>query len=165
MGVHAKLALPMAEAFSQIETKRVRAAVAKFDMPTSIYWRGVMERARKARGISQEMLAKALDCSQPTVSDIESGKIGGSKYVPGICEALGIPLPIILTEDEFDERWADVGRLLRAKSMRRFKNYLANFEEEVGIEPSGDDQSQGVESGDGELEEHATERPGAHKTR
>lgn len=145
--------------FSQLETKRIRAAVGDYDMPTTPYWCGVMERARKARDINQGELAAAVGCKQPTIHEIEKGKVGGSKYIPAICEALGIPLPIMLSRDEYDERWLEVGRLMRAVSLKRFMRYLENFEDECGITPDSDDASEDqgddLQLGDGGVRQRA----------
>lgn len=143
--------------YSQIELRRFRAAVAASDVPTTETWRGIMARARAARGLTQEHLAKAVGTSQPNISDIESGKTGASKFVPAISLALGIPNPAILVKDEFDERWIEAGRVLRARSMSRFRHYLAIFEEEAGITPALDDQPPVVGSDDDDVRR----RPGA----
>lgn len=135
----------MFEGFSDVASRRIRAAVGDFDMPTSEYWRGVMFRVRKP-WMTQGELGDAVGTSQANISDIEAGKVLASKYVPAICEALGIPLPIVFVKDEFDERWLEAGRFLRARSMKRFLNYLEIFEEEAGIEASTDDQPDEVES-------------------
>jgi DNA-binding XRE family transcriptional regulator len=146
MGVPAKLCdVTTFEGFSQIEIKRIRAAIGDYDMPTSSYWCGVMFRARDAR-MTQTELGQAIGTTQTTISEIEKGKVSGSKYVPAICVALGIPLPIMFAKDEFDERWLEVGRYLRARSMKRFLHYLAIMEEEAGVAVAeADDQPEAVE--------------------
>lgn len=148
MSGYAKIAPPMTVEFSDVERRRIRSAVGDFDMPTSEYWRGVMIRARKAR-LTQGELGDAVGCSQNTISDLESGKQAASKFVPAICVALGIPLPMFFAKDEYDERWLEAGRFLRSRNMRRFLQYLAIFEEEAGIEPASEDQADPVESADG----------------
>jgi transcriptional regulator with XRE-family HTH domain len=132
--------------FSQIERKRIRSAVVSFDMPTSPYWRGVMKTARKALRLTQGDLGELVGTSQPTISDIELGHIGGSGFVPAICMALQIPLPVIFVEDDFDQRWVEAGRVLRERSMTRFRNYLAIFEEEAGITVSADETVSGSDA-------------------
>lgn len=139
------------EGFSRSRLQAIRDAVGDYDMPTTPYWRGVMKRVREARGMTQGQLAEAVGCAQPTISDLETGENKGSTAVPAICEALRIPLPIFLAVDEYDERWVEVGRVLRARSMRRFLNYLANFEEESGLTPVSEDQGDAVESPDGDV--------------
>lgn len=119
----------------------IREAVEKaaYEVPTTDYWRGVMRRSRKEfrhddgrRGITQGDLAKLVGTSQPTISDIESGAQQQSRFVWPICVALGIPLPFLLIEDEWDERWMEVGRALRHRDMRFFEAQLRAMEIAAG---------------------------------
>lgn len=145
--------------FSQERKTAIRALVAQYDVPISKEWGAMMQRARKARGMTQDDLADATGATQPTISDMEAARLGGSKFVPPVCAALGIPSPIFFAKDEYDERWVEAGRFLRARSMRRFLNYLENFEEEAGTLPPDDDQPSPVTSFDGAEQGRGRGRP------
>lgn len=121
----------------------IREAVTQHEVPTSPYWRGVMRRVRKALKVSQDELAELVGCEQPTISGLETGRITGSRYVEAICRALDIPKPYILIEDEWDERWVDAGRVLRARNKDVFRNYLRIFEIEAGAAPNTDNREEG----------------------
>lgn len=110
------------------QTGIIRAAIAQVEWPTTEHWRGVMKRARRDQKVTQDDLARALDVSQPTVSQIEKGEILSSIYVPAICVALRIPEPHVLVEDEWDARWIEAGRVLRHRKPKVFERWLALIE-------------------------------------
>jgi transcriptional regulator with XRE-family HTH domain len=87
-----------------------------------------MREARKAAGIPQHELGRMLGVKQGMVSQIESGKIGASIYVPAICLALKIPLPQTVVLDAEDARWIALGRAVRDRSLRRFRRLLEHLE-------------------------------------
>lgn len=107
-------------------------AETTYEVPTTPYWRGLMRRVRHERKVTQVQLAERLGVSQTTISDLESGSVKQGRAVPAICAALEIPLPWILIEDEWDEAWVDVGRLLRRLDMEMFQSYLRAFELQAG---------------------------------
>ena len=135
------------------DRKRIRAAVAGHEVHTTKHWAGIMKRARETLGWSQGELGELVGTSQFTISEVENWKQKQSKYVPAICLAVGIPLPYLLIEDEFDERWIEVGRVMRRKKMNAFTFQLQAFEAELGIGPPSpqppSDQSEIVASKDG----------------
>lgn len=98
------------------------------EIPITEQWRGVMRRARKAAGLTQEQLADRVGASQALISGIESGSIQQSEHAPAICEALKIPLPHDLARDETDQRWIEVGRVLRAFQPVTYETQLEAFE-------------------------------------
>jgi len=91
-----------------------------------------MARRRKELGLGQVELANCVGTSQYTISAIETGEQGQSKFVSAISVALGIPLPHVMIEDEYDQRWIEVGRVLRHRSRKLFMKYLDLFETEAG---------------------------------
>jgi transcriptional regulator with XRE-family HTH domain len=90
-----------------------------------------MKRARVAAGLTQETLAKKIHCTQPMIAGIERGSIRSSTLILAICDTLSIPPPHVLVGDELDERWIEVGRLLRAKMPALFDGQLAGIESMV----------------------------------
>jgi transcriptional regulator with XRE-family HTH domain len=84
------------------------------ELATTEYWRGIMRRARADHGLTQEQLAAKVGISQNVISGIESGKVGQSRAITAICEALDIPPPQMLFTDEVEQRWVEVGRAARA---------------------------------------------------
>lgn len=85
------------------------------ELATNAEWRGIMQRARKDHGYSQETFAKMLSVSQPLISKIESGETAASKLVIPICQMLSIPLPEHFV-DEAERAWVQLGRLLRSRN-------------------------------------------------
>lgn len=98
------------------------------ELPTTELWRGVMKRARKAADLSQEVLARRIGCTQPMIAGIERGTVKSSTLILPICDILNIPPPHVLVADEIDERWIELGRLLRAKMPALFDGQLAGIE-------------------------------------
>lgn len=96
------------------------------EIPTSDEWRGIMVRARRERGLSQEALGRIVGTSQNVISLIEKGPpdgLGSSSFVQRICHALDIPLPQLHLDDD-DKAWASLGRKLRATNLERFRAAL-----------------------------------------
>lgn len=122
--------------------------MAEYEVPTNPYWRGVMKRVRESHGLDQGDVAEAVGVKQATISEIETGKIKASRVVPAICLMLNIPSPLVMVQDEYDERWVHAGRWLRHWDMDRFVMYLKLFEKEGGIEPPDYDQAVAVPSSD-----------------
>ena len=115
---------------------------SKVAIPTNEQWRGLMERARKEKGLTQGQLAGKVGCSQPNVSDIENGKVKQSTDVPAICGVLSIPLPFIFVGDEIDSRWVDAGRILRHHNPSLFERQVENIEAIVEAFVDSDDELQ-----------------------
>lgn len=115
----------------ELSSSKILAAIADVEVPTTAYWRASMRAARKRLGLTQDQLGRLVDLRQPTVSDIESGVLLSSRQVPAISVALGISLPAIEVEDEYDEPWMDVGRTLRALRKPAFLRWLRMIEAEV----------------------------------
>jgi len=94
------------------------------ELHTTEYWRGMMRRARQAKGLSQEALAAKAGISQAMLSRIESGEVRSSKAIVPICDELGIPLPQFVTGDQLDLRWQEAGMVLRRRSQIFFEQQL-----------------------------------------
>lgn len=90
-----------------------------------------MRRARIAQGLTQDQLGGRVGLSQTMISDIETGEVGSSSAVMAISKTLRIPPPWLAVEDEVDERWLDVGRVLRRHRPRAFEKWLQLLMEEV----------------------------------
>lgn len=93
------------------------------ELATNEEWRGIMVRARKAHGLSQDALAGKLRASQALISKIESGEVSSSSLVLPICRLLSIPLPEHFV-DEFERSWVQLGRALRHRSPNQAKATL-----------------------------------------
>lgn len=87
-----------------------------------------MRAARKEQKVRQHELATLVGVKQATISQIESGVIGASVYVPAISLALGISIPHVEVIDSAEEQWIALGRLLRKLGDRRFAKILAMLE-------------------------------------
>jgi DNA-binding XRE family transcriptional regulator len=98
------------------------------EIPTTPYWRSEMKRARGEKGLQQWALAQEVGTSQPTINEIESGRITRSRFVATISSVLGIPQPFTLIQDDMDRRWIEIGRTLRANDPVSFDAYLKIFE-------------------------------------
>lgn len=144
------------QGFTHSDRALIQSLVADYDVPVSDYWVELMRKSRKLLGVTQAQLADVVGCAQPVISDLEKNKIGGSRFVPAICEALQIPLPIIMVIDEYDQRWVEAGRVLRERSLKRFLHYLAIFEEEAGVVEDTGDHPDSLSS-DG-VEQHSRDR-------
>jgi DNA-binding XRE family transcriptional regulator len=111
---------------------RIRRALAGArEMPTTELWRQQMRQQRRAAGIPQHELARMLGAKQATVSQIESGQVLASRYVPAIAVALNMPPPQAEVRDDKSARWIQAGDALRAKSEARFDRWLAFLESEA----------------------------------
>lgn len=97
------------------------------ELATNDEWRGIMARARKDHGMSQEDLGQKVGSSQAMISKIESGESGSSKLVRPICVLLNIPLPEHFT-DEAERAWVQAGRVLRHRNPEQAKATLALVE-------------------------------------
>jgi transcriptional regulator with XRE-family HTH domain len=100
------------------------------ELATNEEWRGIMVRARKDIGLSQQTLADKLGVSQPLISKIESGEVALSKLVLPICRLLGIPKPEHYVDD-FEKNWSRAGRVLRHRNMPQAKRMLELMESMV----------------------------------
>ena len=96
-------------------------------------WRGIMVRARKEHGLSQDGLAKLVGSSQPLISKIESGLVGSSELVRPICDALSIPEPNNFANED-DRAWVQLGRLLRARNPEQYRRATSLVESMVDSE-------------------------------
>ena len=92
------------------------------------FWRALMHRTRRERGMSQATLGGIVGVSQNVISKIESGEMGNSSSVAKISQALGIPVPHLPLIDETDERWLDAGRQLRQLDRELFDQQLLMLE-------------------------------------
>jgi len=97
------------------------------ELTTNEKWRGIMIRARKERGMTQEELGKKVGTSQNAISMLESGKVETSAFVIPICQVLKIPRPMHF-DDEWQENWHDLGRLLREQDMESAETALKMVE-------------------------------------
>jgi transcriptional regulator with XRE-family HTH domain len=98
------------------------------EMPTTRLWRQQMTAGRKALGLTQTELGERVGLSQPTISDIESGVMKGSRLIPAIARALFIPPPFLAVEDELDDRLMRAGRELRSRNNEVFLAQLQLLE-------------------------------------
>jgi transcriptional regulator with XRE-family HTH domain len=98
------------------------------EVATTEAWRSLMRRARIDHGMHQKDLAAKVGVTQALISNIESGGVGQSKAVMPICEALGIQPPHAMFEDETEQRWFEVGRVLRTRKPDNFKALLSAAE-------------------------------------
>lgn len=98
------------------------------ELATNAHWRGVMQRARKERGLKQEDLGLRVGVSQNVISRIESGIQAASSAVIPICNFLKIPPPIAMFDDELDQRWHEAGRRMRARNPEMFAAQVAAME-------------------------------------
>ncbi len=94
------------------------------ELNTTEHWRGSMRRARLEKGLSQRQLATKVGGSQNLISGLESGKVGSSKRILRICDALGIPPPQMLFLDDSERRWVEVGRAIRAMSPEVYESHM-----------------------------------------
>lgn len=101
------------------------------EIATNEEWRGVMKRARKAHGMSQEALGKAVGVSQAMINKIEKGEAGGSGAVLAICRVLSIPEPMTFaTEDA--KHWHELGHAARRlMTPEQYEAYLRMLETTV----------------------------------
>lgn len=107
------------------------------EIPFTKEWGSLVRRARGDAGLSQGALAERAGISQPMVSYIESGSSGASKAVVPIVKVLGIPFPKQYFEDELEERWVELGRVLRRVNEAGFLGLLAAAEQMIAKnEPS-----------------------------
>lgn len=98
------------------------------EMSTTDHWRGVMQRARKAHGLTQAQLGARVGVSQNVISGLEDGRVSSSKAVLPICSELDIPPPYALITDYQDQRWVDAGRVLRSRAPQVFDTLLETAE-------------------------------------
>lgn len=112
---------------SRAQVRKIASETSQ-EIPTTQYWRDLMQQTRLKRGIKQTDLAKTVGIKQAQISAIETGVLLQSRWVPAISAALGIPLPVILIEDEWDERWCELGRILRRLRPAYFQVQLEAFE-------------------------------------
>lgn len=107
------------------------------EVPTDEDWRALMKSARKARGYTQKTLAAAIGVKQPTISEIESGEVGGSKYVLAICDVLKIRPPM-MCGDQLERRWIEGGRALRSRRSNAWLRMLEMIEDLLRDAPDPD---------------------------
>lgn len=89
-------------------------------------WRGIMARARKAHGMSQDDLAAKVGVSQVMISKLENTQTS-STYIMRICRVLGIQPPEHY-ESEEQKNWSNLGRVLRARKPEQYRRALALVE-------------------------------------
>lgn len=99
------------------------------EIATTQQWRDRVREARLRQGMTQPQLAARLGTTQPTISDIETGKIAASKLVTPISEVLKIATPYAAVEDDLERRWIEAGRLLRARNRAVFNAQLLFIEQ------------------------------------
>lgn len=115
------------------------------EIATTEYWRGLMKQARATHGLTQRQLGEKVGLSQTNVSDIESGAVATSSAILAIARVLKIPPPWLALEDVLEERWLEVGRVLRRQSPARFDRWFRLLTEEVAelVDSDSDDGSGG----------------------
>lgn len=91
-------------------------------------WGNLVRRARNDRGLSQGELGDLIGVEQAMISYIETGKVNSSKAVVPLCEVLNIPRPKQYFDDELEERWVEVGRVLRRVNEAGLRGLLAAAE-------------------------------------
>lgn len=96
------------------------------EIATNEEWRGIMVRARKAHGLSQEQLGDKVGLSQVMISKLESAQ-ASSTYIMRICRVLHIQPPEHY-ENEDQKQWANLGRVLRARKPEQYRRALALVE-------------------------------------
>lgn len=82
------------------------------EIGTNEHWRGLLVRARKDHGLTQQQLGDKVGVSQVMISKIESGESSSSKLVIPICRLLSIPPPAYFLDD-WQQRWYELGHVLR----------------------------------------------------
>lgn len=70
------------------------------ELATNRNWREEMIAARESAGLTQEQLGKIVGATQVSISKIETGEHGSSKFVRPICRALKIYTPEHYATDE-----------------------------------------------------------------
>lgn len=98
------------------------------EMPTTETWRTWMRERREALSITQGELGRRVGTSQPSISDIESGKLKGSSLVLPISRILGIPPPYVPIEHDEERRLLEAGRDLRRHNRDVFLAQLQALE-------------------------------------
>jgi transcriptional regulator with XRE-family HTH domain len=100
------------------------------EVATNDEWREIMVAARKDLGMTQAQLATRIGAKQPQISEIESGDVVSSALILPICRVLKIAEPQHYV-DEDQKLWSQLGHLLRNKSMKKYRRYLALLESEI----------------------------------
>lgn len=62
----------------------------------------ILRAARKAKGMTQQALAKKAKVSQTTISDLERGRNSGSTELPAIASALGMTVDTLIGNGHLD---------------------------------------------------------------
>lgn len=123
--------------------------VADLDPPelaTNEDWCGIMQRARKAHKIdgkemTQAQLAERVGRrirerwpqssvetpSQVSISKIENGQHGSSRFILPICDVLAIPTPDH-TADEEERDWIRIGRVMRHDDPDGYRHWKTTLE-------------------------------------
>ena len=112
------------------------------EIATTPQWRERVREARAREGLNQGQLAAKLGTTQPTISDLETGKIAQSRLVTPISLELKVPLPYAPALDELERRWIEAGQLLRARHGALYLQQLQHVESLVAL------LSEAVGSGD-----------------
>lgn len=104
-------------------------------MAVTAEWCAAMRAARKARKVSQEVLAKAVGASQATISAVEKGvddrgRPVASDRVLAICRFLAIDPPVI-GQSAMMARWIAVGRALEHRDPGTLASWLETLERTV----------------------------------
>lgn len=97
------------------------------EVASNAEWRSSMLTARKAAGLTQADVARAVHCSQVVISNIENGKIVCSEHILPISRLLGIPAPMYFA-DELERRWVTAGAELRRTQPEFFESQLESLE-------------------------------------
>jgi len=101
------------------------------ELPFTKEWGSLVRRSRADLGMSQQDLADAIGSDQPTISYIERGEIDSSRAVRPLVDFLKIPPPKVFMGDDLDERWVEVGRVLRRVDEKHFRLLLNIAEQAV----------------------------------
>lgn len=104
------------------------------ELAANEHWRGIMIRARKAHGLSQEQLGARVGVSQTVISKLEGGDQTASNRILAICRVLSIPAPQHFT-DEDALAWSELGHVLRAGNDEQYRAARAMVEAMVKALP------------------------------
>lgn len=89
------------------------------ELATNEEWRGIMTRARKAHGMTQDELGAKVGLSQVMISKLETGESGSSTHILRICRVLDIPEPANFATDE-QRDWWQLGHVLRSRNTEQY---------------------------------------------
>ncbi len=99
-------------------------------------WGALVRRARVDAHMTQRDVADKIGVEQGMISYIENGEVESSRAVMPLVRLLDIPPPKQYFADEEEERWVEVGRVLRRVNEAGFRGLLAAAELMIaGSEP------------------------------